>query len=180
MKPSVFSATSVLLIGLLSDVNANNSTGSLFLQPTANAKSAEIVALDCSLTQSQDADFVIHAHLDKSEYYLGDSLRLEVTPEQNAYITLIDQGSDPEQARGHILFEDIYVEKKTTYTFPPPNLGHLLISGAAGVNTFEIIATSHPRSSFPQHAKDANLDLITPVGVKSSHCIIQFQILDPA
>lgn len=149
-------------------------------QMAESGKGAEVLALPCSLTQSQTADFVIHANLDQSEYELGDHLMLEVSPEQAAYITLIDQGSDPEQERGHVLFEDVYVEKDQTYMFPPSNLGYLKVSGAAGMNTFEIIATSHPRSSFPQHAKDANLELITPAGVKSSHCIIQFQILDPA
>jgi hypothetical protein len=64
----------------------------------------------CNLTAEQDVSdsgLSIKASVDRSSYKIGDTLTLEVTPSTDAYITVIDQGSNPDvPERGHELFSD--------------------------------------------------------------------------
>lgn len=117
----------------------------------AKKKGSEVTVVGCNLTAEQsvpDSGLSIKASVNSSSYKIGDSLTLEVTPSTDAYITVIDQGSNPAKPeRGHDLFTDTFVKGGNTYTFPPPHSGKLKVSGHTGSNTFEVIASQSPSIS---------------------------------
>ncbi len=129
----------------------------------ASPRGAEVEIVSCNLTQekSHSSDLSIQAELNQSVYRLGDLLSLNVTPSTDAYITIIDQGSDPANAqRGQVLFQDTFVKGGDAYTFPPPASTPLEIGGHAGINTLEIIARLSPEkqpvSGKTENPKDVN------------------------
>ena len=150
-----------------------------------NKKGAEVFTIGCELTQipQQKSDIAIKARLDKDVYKIGDELQLEVKPSADAYITIIDQGSDalhPE--RGYELFSDVFVSANNAYTFPPPHSVPLVVSGQSGINTFEIIAARSPNETQRQaNSKDVNHkveDAVKRAEDTVTRCTVRFELKD--
>ncbi len=157
----------------------------------ANRKGSEVTVVGCNLTTEQavsDDGLSIKASVDSSSYKIGDSLTLEVTPSADAYITVIDQGSNPDvPERGHELFTNTFVVGGNTYTFPPPHSGRLKVSGHTGSNTFEVIAALSPidppdaaEAGKTAKKRDVNLepDEKPKDLVGDTRCTLSFEITD--
>lgn len=155
---------------------------------SANPKGAEVETVSCNLTQekSHTSGLSIQAELNQSTYRLGDRLTLNVTPSANAYISVIDQGSDPASTqRGHVLFQDEFVKGGDAYTFPPPASTPLEIGGQAGINTLEIVARRYPEkqaeSGKPEKSKDVNFasePAPSSDEIEIARCTVRFAITD--
>lgn len=133
----------------------------------ASSKGGGEPIVGCALTMTKDATgsgLSIKANTDSDSYKKGDFLTLTVTPSEKAYITVIDQGSG-ETNRNFKLFSDEEVKGNETYTFPPPGVGRLQVSGSTGNNLFEVIASKVPLAEVDQaepkqedrKSKDVNL-----------------------
>ena len=128
------------------------------------------------------------AFVDKPSYNIGQTLVLEVTPSADAYITVLDQGSDPDSPeRGYPLVSDAPVKANETFSG-----GEWAIEGPAGANTFEIIASRSPYnqdttevSEEPAENKGGKSKNVSPPAKSKadadeeiSHCTLTFEIVE--
>lgn len=160
---------------------------SLSLNSFANegAKAFSDGVLEClpNLTITSNAEIKLSAHTDRLRYQLGDLLTIKVKPSADAYISVLDHGSDPAKPhRAQPLFSNVFVQGETTYIFPPPNGDQLKIEPPAGTNTLEVIASRHPLQQAEAGSKNVGLisshdaaDL-KDQGVATSNCILGFEI----
>lgn len=109
----------------------------------ANSKGADIVVLPCELTATEktaDSSLSMQVRINQPSYKISEKLILEVTPSVDAYITVLDQGSDPKAPeRGYPLFSDEEVKAGQTFSS-----GKLDVEGPVGANVLEIIASRLP------------------------------------
>ncbi|SEA67050.1 protein of unknown function [Thiothrix caldifontis] len=109
----------------------------------ANPKGFKIVSRGCEAAEAQQSsgsDLSLKASVDRSAYRIGDTLTLSVKPQQDVYISVIDQGSGASQETGQVLFADERVTGGTTLVFPPEGKS-LKVEGPVGSNIFQIVAS---------------------------------------
>lgn len=151
------------------------------------ANSKGILYQPCSQTQQKnnDSDITFKAQTNRQKYAIGDIMTLSITPDKAALITIIDHGSDlTHPKRNHLLFKNISVEKGQTYIFPEPSSdSDLQISGPAGGNTFEVIASPVPLINPDFNSR--NVDLVKRVKpsevqqrVNTTNCMLTFEITE--
>lgn len=152
----------------------------------ANSKGS--LTLTCSQTQQKnhDSNITFQAKTNRQKYKIGDIMTLSVTPDKDALITVIDHGSDPTHTRrNHFLFKNEPVKKDQTYVFPGPDSEFdMQVSGPAGGNTFEIIAS--PVALANPDAISRNVNLVKrakPTEPKqssegTSSCMLKFEITE--
>ncbi|MBU0655171.1 MAG: DUF4384 domain-containing protein [Gammaproteobacteria bacterium] len=142
-------------------------SGSVIADGGAGSKGGGEPIVGCALTMAKDAsggELSLKATTDSASYKKGEFLTLTVTPSEDAYITVIDQGSG-DTDRNYKLFSDVEVKGGATYTFPPPGVGKLKVCGSTGNNVFEVIASKEPLAKSDQteaeqkdrKSKDVNL-----------------------
>lgn len=116
--------------------------------------------LDCppSLSAASNPELSLSAYTDQSIYRIGDALKVTVQASQDAYISLLDHGSDPAQPhRAHVLYSNIWVKQGDSYVFPTDKRDQLEIAEPAGYNTLEVIASLKPLPQAEAGSKNVNL-----------------------
>lgn len=144
----------------------------------------DTVKLDCSLATAQassKAAPIFTAKLDRKDYKIGQALTIELTPDKDAYFTIIDHGSDPSTPeRKHVLFNNEYTQKDVNFLLPKPNDGLMQVSGPTGMNVFEVIASLSPikdpaaiskNVTFRKFAKDKSQPIL-----ETNNCTLSFKI----
>lgn len=109
----------------------------------ANPRAFSLLSRGCEAAETQQsspADLSLKASVDRSSYRIGESLTLSVKPDQDVYISVIDQGSVAEQEAGVVLFADERVAAGTTLVFPPDGKA-MEIEGPAGSNVLQVVAS---------------------------------------
>lgn len=151
----------------------------------ANSKGS--LTLACSQTQQKNhgSDITFQAKTNRQKYKIGDNMTLSVTPDKAALITIIDHGSDPANTKlNNFLFQNVMVQKGETYVFPDPSSGvDMRISGPAGGNTFEVIASTEVLLDPNAHSKNVELvERVEPTQVKqrvnTTNCMLKFEITE--
>lgn len=139
--------------------------------------------LDCppSLSAASNPELSLSAYTDQSSYRIGEALKVTVQASQDAYISLLDHGSDPAKPRAHVLYSNVLVKQNDSYVFPTDKAYELQATEPVGYNTLEVIASLKP---LPQaEAGSKNVNLVRSAELKeaaekivSSNCRLGFGI----
>lgn len=115
--------------------------------------------LDCppSLSAASNPELSLSAHTDQSSYRIGDALKVTVQANQDAYISLLDHGSDPAKPRAHVLYSNVWVKQNDSYVFPTDKAYELQATEPVGYNTLEVIASLKPLPQAEAGSKNVNL-----------------------
>ena len=151
-----------------------------------NTDQFDPMKMSCSLSSTEimtNTAPTFKAQLDSDTYKIGDILTMQLLPNSDAYFTVIDHGSDPnDPPRKKVLFLNKYAQKDNVFSLPRPNTGFLEVFEPAGKNTFEIIASSAPiddpagytrNVAFREFAK-GKIEKIQ----QSNNCTLTFNIID--
>lgn len=148
----------------------------------ANPKTFMLVSRGCEAAETQQSSssgLALKASVDRSSYRIGESLILSVKPDQDTYISVIDQGSIAGQKAGVVLFTDERVAAGTTLVFPPTGKT-MNIEGPAGSNVLQIVASSN-KGAVNQGANGKGVAVKTAESVPNDDtvsCNIRFVITD--
>lgn len=153
-------------------------------QATDGAKGFAGGVLDCppSLSAVSNPELSLSAHTDQSSYRIGEALKVTVQANQDAYISLLDHGSDPAKPhRAHVLYSNILVKQGDSYVFPTDKAYKLEVTKPAGYNTLEVIASLKPLPQAEAGSKNVNLKrnaepTEAAEKIESSNCRLGFGI----
>lgn len=140
--------------------------------------------LDCqpSLSTASSTELSLSAYTDQSSYRIGDALKVTVQASQDAYISLLDHGSDPTKPhRAHVLYSNVLVKQGDSYVFPTDKRDQLEIAEPAGYNTLEVIVSLKPLLQAEAGSKNVNLKrnaepTEAAEKIESSNCRLGFGI----
>ena len=157
-------------------------TSSPTLQANQEAPRGEITARSCNASahrQTQRDTIPFTATFSDNAYKIGEGLQLTITAEENAYVTIIDQGSDPNENRNKVLFKNEELVAGEKKRFPPEGY-KLAVKLPTGTNTFEI-RLNHEKSEDNESKKGANgrdvdLEKLPETKAQPTRCIITFEI----
>lgn len=163
--------------------------GTAFATPSLHAEEAtpkgKISARGCesmAVKHSDDDAVLFTANFGSDQYKVGDGLQLFITAKEDAYVTIIDQGSDPKKQRKHVLFTDKALEAGKEAVFPP--VGYkLAVKPALGSNRFDLLLSRRPNSGkeLTEHtganSKDVDLEKIAAPEDDVTHCQMSFEIV---
>lgn len=140
--------------------------------------------LDCqpSLSAASNPELSLSAHTNQSSYRIGDALKVTVQASQDAYISLLDHGSDPAKPhRAHVLYSNVLVKQNDSYVFPTDKAYELQATEPVGYNTLEVIASLKPLPQAEAGSKNVNLVRSAELKeaaeeIESSNCHLGFGI----
>ena len=167
--------TDCLLISALTAIPLN-------LYANQEIPRGEITGRSCSTIayrQLQHDTIPFTANFSSNTYKVGEGLQLFITVEENAYVTIIDQGSDPNENRNKVLFENTELVAGEKKRFPPEGY-KLAVKPPAGTNTFEILLNrEQPENNEPKkesNGRDVELEKLPETKAEPNRCIITFEI----
>lgn len=144
-----------VLVALLLDTLTNYT----YLQDTSKGFAGGVLDCPPSLSTASNPELSLSAYTDQSSYRIGDALKVTVQASQDAYISLLDHGSDPAQPhRAHVLYSNIWVKQGDSYVFPTDKRDQLKIAKPVGYNTLEVIASLKPLPQAEAGSKNVNLE----------------------
>lgn len=152
------------------------------LQANQETPRGEITARSCNASahrQTQQDTISFTATLSASAYKIGEDLQLTITAEENSYVTITDQGSDPNENHNKVLFENEELVAGEKKRFPSEGY-KLAVKPPAGTNTFEILLSHEkPENNEPQKeesSRDVELEKLPETKAEPTRCIITFEI----
>ena len=162
------------------------SSLSLSTIPTSYASDetprGEITARGCNAIahrQTQTDTIPFTAKFGSNSYRMGEGLQLYITAEEDAYVTIIDQGSNPEEDRNEILLEDKELVAGEEKRFPPEGY-KLAVKPPVGTNRFEILLSRkrmiNNDTETSDNGRDVDLEKLPETKELPTRCIMSFEI----
>lgn len=150
-----------------------------------------VKSMGCGLNQKKNnnSEITVKANTNLRKYDIGENMILTVSASENAYITVIDHGSDPSKPElNNFLFRNVLVKKGQKFTFPPSSSRfNMQVTEPAGRNILEVIASKTQLVN--PNVKSRNIKLVekvnlskeerVQVAVPTTNCLLAFEINQP-
>lgn len=147
------------------------------LQADEETPRGKITARSCNASahrQTQQDTIPFTATFSTDTYKIGEGLQLTITAEESAYVTIIDQGSDPNENRNKVLFENTELTAGEKKRFPPEGY-KLAVKPPSGTNTFEILL-NREKPEKEEGSRDVELEKLPETKAEPTRCIMTFEV----